>query len=118
MVRLEATDTSAFLAVGVNQGGCGIASANKGVYGIINSNDQWTVTSDLGMLFIAHTWGELLEMVVIDKSLICSDSLLGGWGREGSLYLCVSSINQVSVLYSNEEEDWSWHTDSQTQYLV
>ena len=48
MVKLEKSDTAAFIAGGVTQGGCNIADA-EGIYGSLDTAGHWRVTTDIGV---------------------------------------------------------------------
>ena len=54
MVKLDAASTSVFLAGGVSEGGCAIASA-KGIFASIDASGHWTITSDLGKMHCVVT---------------------------------------------------------------
>ena len=55
-VLLEAEKTAAFLAVRMDKGGCGVASAT-GVFLWLDSNGFYNVTSDLGVWCVVCSGG-------------------------------------------------------------
>ena len=53
MVKLEKSNTAAFLAGGVTQGGCKISQAG-GVFGVLSASGHFKVTNDIGTSGTVH----------------------------------------------------------------
>ena len=92
MVKLEASDNSAFIAGGVSEGGCNIAKA-VGIFGVVSSSGHWMITTDLGMDNISYSHCKLCIILTNPLSLSAMKNIL----KAGKIDVSVNKWHHLSL---------------------